>query len=115
MTIHHLNHWLIDLQGATHLQQSQYALDTLLTMAKRCQTHVVSHHVQSFGNGAGVSVMVILAESHISLHSWPEHGSAVVDALMCGHVNPHRGLAVLQQAFHPQWMTVQTTQRWVHS
>ncbi len=42
---------------------------------------VVSH---KFGNEGGVSVVVIVAESHISVHTWPEHAYATVDVYTCG-------------------------------
>ncbi len=42
---------------------------------------VVSH---KFGVESGVSVIVIVAESHISIHTWPEHAYATVDVYTCG-------------------------------
>lgn len=35
----------------------------------------------------GVSVVVILAESHLSLHTWPEHGIASIDVFVCNRAN----------------------------
>ncbi len=32
----------------------------------------------------GVSVVVVIAESHVSIHTWPEHGYAAVDVFTCG-------------------------------
>lgn len=42
------------------------------------------HH---FGPGNGVTGVALLAESHISIHSWPEHGYAAVDIFMCGRAH----------------------------
>lgn len=45
---------------------------------------VLAHHFDP----QGVSVVVMLAESHVSLHTWPEDGCAYVDAFTCGDVDP---------------------------
>jgi ornithine decarboxylase len=37
----------------------------------------------------GLSVMVVLAESHASLHTWPERRSMLLDVFTCGPVSPH--------------------------
>ncbi|HOD65119.1 MAG TPA: adenosylmethionine decarboxylase [candidate division Zixibacteria bacterium] len=45
-------------------------------------------------NPQGVSGVVVIAESHISIHTWPEYGYAAVDFFTCGEsVDPHRALA----------------------
>ncbi len=44
----------------------------------------------------GVSVVILLAESHLSLHTWPEHGTASLDVYVCGRTNdPHRARRLL--------------------
>ncbi len=44
----------------------------------------------------GVSGVVVLSESHISIHTWPELGYAAVDIYTCGnHAKPHLGLDYL--------------------
>ena len=40
--------------------------------------------VHGFGDGQGVTGIALLAESHISIHSWPERGYAAVDMFLCG-------------------------------
>jgi S-adenosylmethionine decarboxylase len=48
----------------------------------------------------GVTGVALLSESHISFHSWPEHGYAAIDAFTCGsHTNPEAGCRSLQYAF----------------
>ena len=41
-----------------------------------------------FGPGLGVTGVVLLAESHISIHTWPENGFAAADIFMCGAAQP---------------------------
>jgi S-adenosylmethionine decarboxylase len=45
--------------------------------------------------------VAVLAESHISIHSWPEAGYAALDVFMCGSCDPHATVDVLKAAFKP--------------
>ena len=45
--------------------------------------------------------MVVLAESHISIHTWPERDFAALDIFVCGDCNPHSAIPVIQAAFEP--------------
>ena len=45
---------------------------------------VITDTLHAFGGGGGVTGVVVLAESHISIHTWPEHKYAAVDIFMCG-------------------------------
>lgn len=45
---------------------------------------LVSSHFHHF-SPQGVSGVVVIAESHITVHTWPEHGYAAVDVFTCGH------------------------------
>lgn len=50
----------------------------------------------------GVTVVVMVAESHLSIHTWPEHGYAGVDFFTCGdHVDPRRAAEVLLTRIAP--------------
>lgn len=46
----------------------------------------------------GVTVMVVISESHLSVHSWPEYGYAAVDIFTCGEsVDPYKALECIKQ------------------
>ncbi len=45
----------------------------------------------------GVTALVLLAESHISIHTWPEHGYAAIDIFACGKGEPEKSLARLKE------------------
>src|SRR5580704_6526712 len=48
----------------------------------------------------GISGFVVLAESHLSIHCWPEHGYAAVDLFTCGpRMHPERATELLAGAF----------------
>jgi S-adenosylmethionine decarboxylase len=60
--------------------------------------HIHLHHFEPNG---GVSGVAVLAESHISIHSWPERSYAALDIFMCGNAEPDKCVPVLRQAFNP--------------
>jgi S-adenosylmethionine decarboxylase len=53
-----------------------------------------------FPNGALTAVLV-LSQSHLSVHTWPEHGSANFDLLTCGRLNGELMIARLEEALNP--------------
>ena len=58
-------------------------------------------HLHAFTEGGGISGVAVLAESHISVHTWPERGYAAFDVFMCGHAEPRKALSVFKRAFNP--------------
>jgi S-adenosylmethionine decarboxylase len=76
------------------------------TAAGATLLHVHLHH---FGPGAGLSGVAVLAESHISIHTWPERGYAAIDVFMCGACDPYKAVPVMKRAFEPA--TVQLSEQ----
>ena len=60
----------------------------------------VNSDVRGFDNG-GISGVAVLAESHISVHTWPERQFAAFDIFMCGDAKPELAVKVLQTHFQP--------------
>ncbi len=54
----------------------------------------------------GFSAMVLLAESHISLHFWPEFNYLAIDIFTCGKTKPYQALKVLKKKFKPSKLEV---------
>jgi S-adenosylmethionine decarboxylase len=60
----------------------------------------------------GVTALALLAESHISVHTWPETGYAAVDVFTCGeHTKPEKACVYLVEALQAANYTLQTVQR----
>ena len=58
----------------------------------------VAGHFHPFGPGLGVTGVLLLKESHISIHTWPEHGFAAVDVFMCGAARPDKAVEAISAA-----------------
>ena len=94
-------HLLIELWDAVNLTDVGRTEAVLVRAARAAGATVLHSHLHPFGPEMGVSGVVVLAESHISIHTWPECGYAAVDVFMCGDCDPYRSVEVLRDAFTP--------------
>lgn len=106
-------HGLLDLYGCpAELLCDEALLRTALeTAARQTGATILFSHFHSFGQGQGITGVLLLAESHISIHTWPEHGFAAADIFLCGQLNPAAAAAVLQAALNAQSTHWQEHQR----
>jgi len=69
--------------------------EILLTAAKKANATVVESRFHQF-SPFGISGFVVIAESHLSIHTWPEHRYAAVDVFTCGEsLKPHLAITHL--------------------
>ncbi len=94
-------HLLIDLWGATNLCDPDHIDRALREAAEAAGATILHSHFHHFSPNGGVSGVLVLAESHISIHTWPERDFAAIDIFMCGACNPYRGITALKAAFKP--------------
>jgi len=95
------SHLIIDMFGAENLDDEalmEKALEEAVNAAGATLLHI---HVHKFSGEGGVSGVAVLAESHISVHTWPERGYAAFDIFMCGDAVPAKGIPVLKSFFNP--------------
>ncbi|MET0264570.1 MAG: adenosylmethionine decarboxylase [Duganella sp.] len=106
-------HLLADLGGiaAEKLCNSDMLDQLLRAAAQAAHARVLHSHFHGFGDGQGVTGVVLLAESHISLHTWPECGFAAADIFMCGDAQPELALAIIEQALQPSARRITTVLR----
>ena len=99
-------HLLIDLYGASDLTDISIIQQALQEAAKICGATLLDIKLHGFGENQGVTGVALLAESHISIHTWPETQYAAIDVFMCGNCEPKLSVGVFEQAFKPQKITV---------
>jgi S-adenosylmethionine decarboxylase len=95
-------HLLLDLFGATHLADMEVAEATLRRCVDAAGATLLHIHLHRFEPNDGISGVAVLAESHISIHTWPEAEYAALDIFMCGQARPERCIEILLEAFKPQ-------------
>ena len=95
-------HLLIDLWGASRLDDIDNVESALRSAALAAGATILNVDLHCFEPNGGISGVVVLAESHISIHTWPERGFAALDVFMCGDCNPYHGIPALKQAFKPE-------------
>ena len=61
----------------------------------------------------GVSGAVIIAESHLAIHTWPEHGYAAVDYFSCGPVDCELAIRYLEEKFGAECVESKEVERGV--
>ena len=108
-------HVLIDLYGAYRLDDLEWmgkAFDEAIHVTGATELHRHLHH---FGPNQGVSGVAVLAESHLSVHTWPEVGYASFDVYMCGDAKPALAAQVFEAFFKPSRQHVKTIQRGIMS
>ena len=90
-------HCILELYAcdSSRLDDEAFLRDTITTAAKRAGATLLNLITHRF-EPQGVTGLALLAESHISIHTWPESGYAAVDVFTCGdHTMPERACAVL--------------------
>lgn len=91
-------HLLVECFGAPAGYDAT-ALEALLRRAAQAGgATVLSCHMHGFGTAGGVTGVALLAESHITVHTWPEAGYAAFDVFMCGACDADRAVAALRDA-----------------
>ncbi len=95
-------HLLIDFWGVEHIDDVVVIEAVIREAAAACGATVLDVRLHHFGNGAGITGVAILAESHITIHTWPEIDYVALDVFMCGACNPEGALPVLRGTFSPK-------------
>lgn len=96
------SHLIIEVDKAKHLHDKVFIEETILEIVKATGATLLKMDFHHFGEGFGVTGVAILAESHISIHTWPEYGYAAVDVFMCGGADAKKALPVMVRRFETE-------------
>jgi S-adenosylmethionine decarboxylase proenzyme len=78
-------HLILEIWDADpHLLDDAHALEQLLLQAARAANATVIQSVFHHFSPYGVSGVVVIAESHLTIHTWPEYRYAAIDIFTCG-------------------------------
>ena len=104
-------HLLIECHGQ-HASLDSKALAALLCEAAAAGgATVLFQHFHKFGDQGGVTGVLILAESHITVHTWPEYAYAAFDIFMCGEARPRDAAAVIAARFPAAHVEIKAVDR----
>jgi S-adenosylmethionine decarboxylase len=95
------DHILVDLHGASNLDDAEFVESVMEKCAAAAGASILTRNTHVFSPQNGISSTFVLMESHISIHTWPELGKAAFDAFMCGLARPRLCVPVLKEAFRP--------------
>ncbi|HMK86914.1 MAG TPA: adenosylmethionine decarboxylase [Steroidobacteraceae bacterium] len=96
-------HWIVEFYGAAGLADARLLRAALRRAVESAGATLIGLKFHRFGRSGGITGVALLAESHISIHSWPEFDYAALDIFMCGHRSrPEKALAALRESLKPR-------------
>lgn len=105
--------WLLDFHDCTTDRLSDIAAvrEAMLHAVRASGATIVTETFRQF-EPHGVSGVVVIAESHVAIHTWPEHGYAAVDLFTCGDsVDANAIRDDLNSAFESGWIEERFVER----
>ncbi len=91
-------HLIIEVKNGTGLDDEDRIQSAFREMVEVSGATLLHIHTHKF-SPQGVSGVAVLAESHISVHTWPEIGYGAFDVFMCGDAQPWKAVEVLKRSF----------------
>ena len=101
-------HLIFDFWDADQLDNLELMESALRRSVEVCGATLLHIHLHHFTPNGGISGVAVLAESHISVHTWPERNYAAFDVFMCGDAMPEKSIPILREAFKPSRVKLKT-------
>lgn len=93
---------IVDLYGCeVDLNDPSWLASVLASAAKEIGSTVVKTVSHQF-SPIGTTVILLLAETHISIHTWPQHKYAALDIFICSEADPDAAWQVVKAALKPK-------------
>jgi S-adenosylmethionine decarboxylase len=105
-------HYLLNLYGCPfHLLDNERFLLDLIEIAAESSGATILQTISKKFEPQGVTIVSLLAESHISIHTWPEEGKAACDVYTCGDSQPKIGCDIIIHQLKSQSHTLSYIER----
>lgn len=103
-------HLILDFWEAKNLDSIKTIKKALTEAVKAARATLLKIDLHKF-SPQGVSGVAVVAESHISIHTWPEKKYAALDIFMCGKSDPYKSVDVLKKYFQPRRVKITEIKR----
>ncbi len=107
-------HVIIELWGCSNvINDTEHVKSAMLDAVRAANATLLNIYVHTF-SPQGVTGVAVLSESHLSIHTWPEHGYVAADVFTCGATtNPQAAAEVLAERFESKHPIVTEVERGV--
>lgn len=104
-------HFIVELWDAENLDRPDLIEEALVETVRASGGTLLEVTVRPFPNNAASGVAII-AESHVTIHTWPEHGYAAADLFTCSDtMDADAGFEVLKKYFNPKHLQITEIRR----
>ena len=104
-------HLIVDFWDGKIIEDIQEIKNILIETAKRSKNIPLGIKIHKF-SPRGLTGFILLAESHISIHTWPERNYVAIDIFSCGaESEPFKGLEYLKEVFQPKKFVIKEIKR----
>ena len=104
-------HLIAEFWGGKIIESPREIKNILITAAKESKNIPLGIKIHKF-SPQGITGFILLAESHISIHTWPELDYTAIDIFSCGQKGkPYKGLEYLKKKFQPKKTRIREIKR----
>lgn len=104
-------HLIAEFWGGKIIEDAKKIKSILIETAKESKNIPLGIKIHKF-SPQGITGFILLAESHISIHTWPEINYVAIDIFSCGEKGkPYKGLEYLKKEFQPKKIKIRELKR----
>lgn len=93
-------HVIFDVYGSPYCKDIKYVQQAMIEGVLEVGATIIDTNFHSFGDNYGFTGVIVLSESHASVHTWPEVQLMTFDIYMCGTCNPVKAMEVILSKLH---------------
>lgn len=105
-------HLLVEIIGSASLNEKETMEEFLQDLAQIYDGEILALQVYQF-QPFGLSALLIMPESHVAVHTWPEHSYAALDIFLKMDLEPQDSVPLIEQYFAPQDVKIKELERGV--